>query len=250
MKKKLEHKNYAQLLIEVFKEHEKKSKKQILDCAKLMAKTLEKNNLIYVFGSGHSSMLAEEAFHRAGGLVPVYPILHSFLSPHVSPKIASQIERTEGIAKALLARASVKKGDLIFIVSQSGINAAGIEMALEAKKKGLKTIALTSLTHSKSVRSRHSSGKKLYEITDHVIDNRCPAGDAIVKIGNQSVGPTSSLVNFLLYNWAVTETCRLLASKSKRWRKVLPVYQSANTFGGDEHNESLEVLFRSRIPLI
>ncbi len=214
--------------------------------AKLLQQTVDGGGMLFVFGAGHSSILVEEAFHRAGGLIPVYPMLHPFLSPHVSPKIAGKLERLEGVAKIVFAHSRIKKGDLLFIASNSGINAAAIEIAVEAKQAGIKTVAFTSMGHSAKAVSRHPSGKKLFELCDHVIDNHCPQGDALVEIAKVRVGAGSTIANSFLYHWVLTETCKLW----EKTGKPLPIYISANLPGGDEANEKNEAAYRNRIPLL
>lgn len=218
----------------------------VAKCAELLKGTVDGGGLVYVFGSGHSTILVEEAFHRAGGLIPVYPVLHTFLTPHTTPKISGKLERLEGVAPILFARSGAKRGDVMWIASNSGINAAAIEMAAECRKAGVATIALTSLSHSKSVTSRHSSGKRLFELCDIVLDNHCPTGDALVEIAGVRVAAGSTIANSFLYHWALTKACELWAAEGK----ALPIYQSANTPGGDAHNEKLEAPYRSRIPLL
>lgn len=134
----------------------------------------------------------------------------------------------------------------MWIASNSGINAAAIEMALEARKAGVTVVGLTSLSHSKSVPSRHSSGKRLFEVCDVVLDNHCPAGDALVDVAGVRVAASSTIANSFLYNWVLAETCSLWARDGKN----LPVYRSANVPGGDAHNERLEGPYRARIPLL
>lgn len=238
--------NYPDHLFEVLQKIKAENTAVITQVAALLKEALVQNHLLYIFGSGHSSILVEEAFHRAGGLIPVYPILYQFLTPQVSPKIAAKLERVEGIAGVLFERSQIKKGDVLWIVSQSGINSAAIEMALEAKKNGIKTIALTSLTHSKEVKSRHSSEKRLFELCDFVLDNHCPKGDALYSVGDSAVAATSSIANITIYNWVLTSVAELLHKEGKN----LPIYKSTNTPGGDVHNEKLEAAYRSRIPLL
>ncbi|MBI3543377.1 MAG: SIS domain-containing protein [Deltaproteobacteria bacterium] len=217
---------------------------RVADAASLMRSTVDGGGLVFVFGSGHSSVLVEEAFHRAGGLIPVYPVLHDFISPHTTPKISGKLERLEGVAPILFARAGARKGDMMWIASNSGINAASIEMALECRKAGVSTVALTSLTHSRSATSRHSSGKKLFECCDIVIDNHCPPGDALVEIAGVRVAAGSTIANAFVYNWALARACDAWAAAGK----TLPIYKSANVAGGDQHNETLEAPYRARIP--
>lgn len=237
---------YPNLIEKLFTELQRDNAKVVEQCAVALKSCIDSGGLLYVFGAGHSSILAEEAFHRAGGLVPVYPILHDYLSPHTTPKISGKLERLEGVAEILFARAKPKKGDVMMIASNSGINAVAIEMALECRKIGVLTIAFTSQAHSKSVTSRHSSGKRLFELCDIVIDNHCPAGDALVNFNGVRAGAGSSIANCFLYNWIMTSACALWTNEGK----TLPVYKSANTPGGDAHNELLEAPYRQRIPLL
>ncbi|MEW6057001.1 MAG: SIS domain-containing protein [Bdellovibrionota bacterium] len=238
--------NYPQAVETLIRELSQKNAAVVETCARLMKDTVDRGGLVYVFGSGHSGILVEEAFHRAGGLVPVYPVLFSFLTPHTPPKVSGKLERLEGIAPILFARSKAASGDLMWIASNSGINAAAVEMALECKKAGVATIAVTSVLHSKAVSSRHSSGKKLYEICDQVIDNHCPPGDALVNVQGTAVGAGSTIANAFLYNWALSRACEMWSAEGK----TLPVYKSANVPGGDEHNEKLEARYRDRIPML
>ncbi|MBI2606342.1 MAG: SIS domain-containing protein [Deltaproteobacteria bacterium] len=218
----------------------------VAEVARRTVETVDGGGLIYVFGAGHSSILAEEAFHRAGGLIPVHPILHDFLSPRIPPKVAGKMERLEGVAKILFERGGARKGDLMWIASNSGINAAAIEMAQASAAAGARTVALTSLAHSKATASRHSSGKKLFELCDHVLDNHCPPGDALVDAGGARVAAGSTIANSFLYHWALAEACALWTAAGKS----LPIYVSANLPGGDAANEKAEARYRARIPLL
>lgn len=238
--------SYPRAIEKLLNEIEKLEEPRVSAAANAMKSSIDGGGLVYVFGSGHSGILAEEAFHRAGGLVPVYPVLHSFLSPHTTPKISGKLERLEGLAPILFARCGARQGDMMWIASNSGINAAAIEVAQECKKNGITTVAVTSLEHSKATPSRHSSARKLYELCEIVIDNHCPPGDALVEMHGVRVAPGSTIANSFVYNWALTMACEQWASEGKS----LPVYLSANIPQGDSHNEKLEAFWRSRIPLL
>lgn len=240
--------DYATEAIKLLGQIQQANAKTVNDVALRMKAAVDGGGLIFVFGSGHSSILTEEAFHRAGGLIPVSPILHSFLSPHTPPAVSGRLERLEGVASILFNRAGVGSADFMWIASNSGINAAAIEMALECKKAGVAAVALTNLSHSRSTNSRHSSGKKLYELCDLVLDNMCPPGDALAEISEKSgskvrVGAGSTIANCFLFNWSISAACSLWAAEGK----TLPVYRSANVPGGDAHNEKAEAPYRSRI---
>ena len=127
--------------------------------AAAFAETLENGRNIFLFGTGHSHMLAEELFYRAGGLVNIRPVLDSALMLHESASRSTKMERLLGYAQILFDDYGMKAGDLIVIISNSGRNGVCVDLAQLAKEKGLKVIALTNLNHSKAAHSRHASGK-------------------------------------------------------------------------------------------
>jgi uncharacterized phosphosugar-binding protein len=239
-------KAYPQAIHSLLKKVQTRNSASITKAANRMKNVIDDGGLVYVFGSGHSAILVEEAFHRAGGLIPVYPLLQTFLTPHISPKISGKLERLSGVAEILLAASKVTSRDMIWIASNSGINAVSIEMAIACKKKKIPVVAVTSLAHSKGSKSRHASGKKLYQLCDVLLDNGCPPGDALLESNHTRFSPGSSLSNIFLWNWALSELCHLWSKEGK----VLPIYKSANTPDGDEHNEKLEARYRPRIPLL
>ena len=147
-------------------------KPNIEKAAQMIATAMQNDKWLYVFGSGHSHMMAEEFFYRAGGLMRVYPIMEPTLMLHEGAIKSTQAERQSGTAKKILDNYPIDLGDVLIVASNSGRNAVPIEMAIEAKKIGVSVVALTSLNHSKAVTSRHSSGKRLFELADIVIDNK------------------------------------------------------------------------------
>jgi len=207
--------------------------------------SLRKGGVFHVFGSGHSHAVGEEAYHRAGGLVPVNAIQETFLTPLTPPRTSGQLERISGLAKIILDGHDLRAGEVLMVISNSGINAVPVEMVLEGKARGLTVIALTSLRHSQSVSSRHESGKRLFEIADIVLDNCGEPGDGAVHYaGFQGmVGPTSLLAGAYLVNSLACRVVELFVTNGIE----PPVYLSANVPGGDEHNRGLEARYRGRI---
>ena len=117
--------------------------------ASLVADALCGEGYVFTFGTGHSHLLAEEIFYRAGGLARVCPILEDSLMLHRAAARSSQIERASGLAKPLLDDIdAVRFGGVMFLFSNSGCNTVAVDMAIEAKKKGLSTVCITNLTHS------------------------------------------------------------------------------------------------------
>jgi uncharacterized phosphosugar-binding protein len=207
--------------------------------------SLSKDGVFHVFGSGHSHALAEEAYHRAGGLVPVNAIQEVFLTPLTPPEVSGQLERVSGLAKMILDGHDLRSGEVLMVISNSGINAVPVEVALEAKARGLTVIALTSLNHSRLVPARHPNGKRLFEIADIVLDNCGEPGDAAVEYEGLRgrVAPTSLLTGAYIINSLVCRVVELFLAKGL----APPIYLSANVPGGDEHNQTLERKYRGRI---
>lgn len=196
-----------------------------------LSETLQKGGLLYITGSGHSHMLAEEVFYRAGGLAAVYPLLEPSLMLHEGALKSTQMERLSGVAEMVLSEAGVTANDLLLVASNSGRNAYPIEIALAAKSQGCKTIAITSLAHSQAVSSRHESGQRLFELADLVIDNAAPYGDASVDLVgvSSSVGPISTISGVLIINAIVVRA----VERSVAAGKVPDIFVSANVQGAE-----------------
>lgn len=214
---------------------------QIERVAGWVADALEAGRFLFVFGTGHSHLLAEEVFYRAGGLARVIPILDESLMLHRNASGSTALERQTGRAESLLARYSVGRGDVVVIASNSGRNAVPIEVAQAARARGARTVALTSSAQSSAWPSRHPSGLKLADIAEVVLDNGVVDGDAVVTIPGlaQRVGPTSSLAGIFLLNLMV-----VTAVETAIGRGLEPEVWVSSNAGGDEHNECLIVALR------
>ena len=213
--------------------------------AKKIFDSLNAGGVWNLFGSGHSHMVVEEAFHRAGGLIPVNPWLEEYLMPHSSPARGGPLERLPGLARVIFDIYKPKSGEVLTIISNSGINNTSVEMAQIAKNEKLVTVAITNLEHSRQTTSRNADQKKLFEICDHVIDTGGVKGDAVVTLPHLDVpvGPLSGILGSYIVNSLVVRVCELYAEAGKS----APVYLSANVPGGDERYRKLEELYRPRI---
>lgn len=209
---------------------------QIEKSAEAFAEALENGNNIFLFGTGHSHMLSEELFYRAGGLVKIQPVLETALMLHESASKSTEIERLEGYAEIIFNSYSMKKDDVIVIISNSGRNGVCVDMAALAKDKGLKVIALTNLRHSKSGASRHKSGKKLYEFADIVLDNMGCVGDASVYFDElgRNAAPTSTSAGAAILNACVCGCIEKMLADGF----TPEVFSSSNVDGGDEVNKA------------
>ncbi|WP_308637598.1 SIS domain-containing protein [Paenibacillus silvisoli] len=230
-----------QLLATVLKEEMDAIRK----AAREIARSFMNGDRLHVFGTGHSHMIAEEFFYRAGGLANVNPILMDGLMLHAGALQSTELERLSGLARVIFDQQQAEAGDVLIIASNSGRNAVNIEMAMLARERGLHVIALTSLAHSKSTTSRHFSGKLLYEVCDTVIDNHGCIGDASVTVEGfpRSVAPTSTVIGAAVVNAIVAETVEVMVHAG-----TMPeVFASSNADGGDRTNQSLADKYRGVI---
>lgn len=180
--------------------------------SKEMAETYKRENTIYLFGTGHSHMIAEEVYVRAGSLASFQAILVPELMLHESATKSTEIERLEGYAKIIADEVGFKAGDMLFLISNSGRNAVPIELCKLAHDKGVTTVAITSLEHSKSVTAR-SGGRRLYEIADFTIDNLVNLGDAAILVDKIMVGPQSTILGSAIMNLLQIEMIKKLVEE-------------------------------------
>lgn len=201
----------------------------IKEAAQAIAKSIMSDRDFMTFGSGHSELVAREAMWRAGSFGCAMTI--------IDPS-GGDVERLEGAAALILAHYRLRAGSTMIVISNSGINPVPIEATMIAKDAGLTLIAITSLTHSKDVPSRHSSGKKLYQVADITIDTHTPRGDSALQLENSDlkVGATSTLAGIFIMQTLITEASAYMQAQGY----APPVIVSANVPEGDAHNLALK----------
>ena len=216
----------------------------IEQAATWLALALANDRGLYAFGTGHSHMLAEEIFYRAGGLAHAVPMLDTKLMLHENASKSTEVERIEGYAKKLLEKYPIAAGDVLIVASNSGRNPVPIELALAARARGLKVVAITNHAHARDWPSRHSSGKNLAEVSDLAIDNCGVSGDACLEINGlpTRVGPTSTITGALIVNLIVAQGIENAIALGT----IPEVYVSSNS-NGDNHNERLLEKYRGHI---
>lgn len=230
-------KDYLHYVAEILTEITNSQSELIEKAAQYVSESCRAGGRFYVFGSGHSHMIAEELYIRAGGLAYVKAILPPELMLHEMPNKSTYLERLDGYAEALLDLYMVEASDTLLIISNSGRNNVPVEMALAAKQRGVKVIALTSLAHSTKCTSRHKSGKKLYEIADITLDNGAAKGDAAYYIEGLTTptGPTSDVIGIAIAQALITQVIANLVEAGVQ----PPVFQSSNVDGADAYNQKL-----------
>lgn len=209
---------------------------QLQEIAERMARVIAADKRIFVFGTGHSHMLMEEAFYRAGGLAAVTPIFWPALMLHENADLSSYLERQPGLASRLLAGYKPQRGEMLFIFSNSGVNHLPVEMALCGKAQQLTVVAVCSLRYSR-VAPISPVGKRLDQVADLTIDNGGEPGDALLQIEGfpWRVGASSTIIGALIWNCLLVECVQRLAS----FGVEPPVFASLNMAGADEHNRAL-----------
>jgi len=202
--------------------------------AALMAESISANGLIHLFGSGHSVLPVQDVFPRYGSFPVFRPLMDARLQwqnvlGSGGAKGLLWLERREGYGKVLFENEPIRSGDVMVVFSHGGMNAVGIEVALEARERGLAVIAITSMDNQKRSKSTHSSGKKLSDVADVVIDNCVPAEDALVAIeGWKAPVAAGSTVAFVtIANSIVAEVAAQIGKRGM----MPPVFVSPNVPG-------------------
>ena len=169
--------------------------------AERCAQTIAGDGLVHLFGTGHSRIFVEEMFPRHGSFPGFHPIVELSLTFHNlvvgsnGQRQAMFLEHVEGFGQVILRNFVFSPPDCFLIYSNSGINEVVVDVALEARRLGMPVIAVVSVDHCNASQPNHSSGKKLTDIADIIIDNCTPAGDALVRVPDldDPVGPGSTI---------------------------------------------------------
>jgi uncharacterized phosphosugar-binding protein len=197
---------------------------KIAEAAQVCADSIGADKLVFTFGTGHGSLPAIETFPRTGTIVGFRPIVESsMISFHrvwgdAGARQYRFIHAVEGYGRAILRSHQLDPTDCLILFSHSGVNAVILDMALAVKEIGMKLIAVTSLPHSSATKSRHSSGKRLYEVADVVIDTGAPLADASLAIDglDHPVGATSTSVTIAIAHAIVAATAEQLIARGKK----------------------------------
>ncbi|MCC6613774.1 MAG: SIS domain-containing protein [Anaerolineae bacterium] len=205
--------------------------------AKIFANTIASDALVHMFATGHSRVFLEEMFPRYGSFPGFHPIVELSLTFHNQvvgangQRQALFIEHLEGFAATILRNFVIAPPDSFLIFSNSGVNETIVDMAVEVKKRNLPLVAVTSVEHTTNAKPRHSSGKKLMDLADVVIDSCVPSGDAVVKIDGMDdpVGPASTIAMAAITNLIKVTVAEELVAKGVK----LPVITSSVFIGSE-----------------
>ena len=202
-----------------------------------MTKVVAGDRRIFLFGTGHSHLLTEEAFFRAGGLAAAVPIfVPQVLMLHESARMSSQLERMPELAVPILDEYDPQPGELLIVYADSGSNALPVQVAIEARHRGLVTVGVCSLKYARTA-PLSVVGKKLPDVVDYVIDNGGTPGDALIEVEGLPwrTAPSSTVMGALIWN------CLLAGTVDSLVRAGLepPIFASYNMPGAIEHNQAV-----------
>jgi uncharacterized phosphosugar-binding protein len=215
-----------------------------------LADQIGADRLVYIYGpGGHSNLASQEVFFRAGGLMHFSAILDegTLLSSGALRSMA--IERTPGYGKLVIANQRLGEGDLLILVNAYGINAALIDAALEARRRGVFIIGVSSREHACNTAAdhpaRHPTRQNLHDVVDIAIDTKVPIGDAVLRVDGmgENIAAVSTFANAFALNCLVIRTVAKLVERGVE----PPVWRSGNAPGGDEANARFISRFHDRV---
>lgn len=226
---------------------QKEETEKLKEAARKVSEAIQNDGIVHLFGCGHSHILTEEVYYRAGGLVPIQPILHEPLMLHEGAVRSSELERKNDYAADFMSGRDIRKEDVVFVISTSGRNPVPVDAAEIAKEKGAFVIGITSMEYSSSQPSRHTSGKHLYDAVDLVIDNHSPVGDALMSHEQVKVSfsPSSTVIGSAILNAVFAEAIANMAENGFE----PPIFLSGNIDGADAHNQQLIEKYKQRVKL-
>lgn len=222
--------------------------------AEAMAASIEAGRWVHTFGCGHATIPIEEMYPRIGGFVGFHPMIElplTFFTRITGEMGVHQfvfLERVEGYGVEIMKGYNFDPKDTMWVFSHSGINNVNIDVALEAKKKGMKVIAFGSAAAAKGKQTRHSSGKTIFDIADIVVDSCAPIEDASVPIKNHQdkLGPVSTMA-FITCVWMTVMTvAEILVDKGFKLH-IHPSHNVPGDTGAKERLEEALATYKERI---
>lgn len=229
---------------DVMKHIEETQIENLQRAAGVMADTIECGRWVHTFGCGHATLPIEEMYPRIGGFVGFHPMIEIPLSffTHITGEMGVHqfvfLERVEGYGVEIMKGYTFDERDTMWLFSHSGINNVNIDIALESKKRGMKVVVFGSAAAAKGKKTRHSSGKTIFDIADIVVDTCAPLGDASVELKNHydRIGPVSTMA-FVTCVWmTITTVAEILADRGVK----LYIHPSHNVPGDNTARERLD----------
>ena len=237
---------YFDNLSSIFDQIMATQKESLFKGAEMLRDAVVEGHNLFAFGCSHAGLLALELYYRTGGMAVINPVRAPGLNLDIDPAtMTSQMERLPEYGKIIVDNQPLGAGDVIIVHSVSGRNTVTVDVAIRAREKGAKVIALTNMQTTTRVSSRHPCGKNLYEVADLVLDNCGCMGDGSLVIEGvaEKVAPTSTAVGAAMLNAMVAQAIELIVQSGI----IPPVFISANVEGGDRHNAEMLAKYKDHI---
>jgi len=209
----------------------------LADIAAHMAEIIKREQRIFLFGTGHSHILCEEAFYRAGGLLCTVPMFQPMiLQLHENARLSSMLERMPELAFPLLDEYDPQPGEMLIVYADSGSNELPVQLAIEARQRGVIVVGVGSFKYA-AIAPKTVVGNNLFEVVDFAVDNHGTPGDALVELEESDwrVAPSSTVIGATIWNCLLTEAVFRLQAEGES----IPIAASFNMPGAAEHNKKL-----------
>jgi uncharacterized phosphosugar-binding protein len=201
---------------------------------------------LFVSPLGHGN--DSDLLHRAGGLVSLHPfsfhmdVRDSIGGAERDREPAEPYDISTEAARVAVRSSRIRPGDCIIVGSVSGRSVAPISIAIAARESGVTVIGITSLDYSAEIAPIHPSGKRISDVSDIVIDNCAPFGDAALEVPGmtEQVIPISGVGTIMLCWMIFAQVIEKLLAKGLNPSH----YISANRPGGPEFNRTMQEQFR------
>jgi uncharacterized phosphosugar-binding protein len=212
------------------------------------AEAIGSDGLVHLFGTGHSRIPVEEMFPRYGSYPGFNPMIELSMTFHTQvigsngQRQAMFIERTPGLAEVILDNFSFGPHDVMIVFSAGGTTAVPVEIARGARQRGLRVIAVTSVEQSMQSDPEPSSGKRLLDEADLVIDLCSPSADALVEVDglDTPIGPGSTVTAVAVVNSIKVRTAQLLTERGA----MPPVITRASVVGTERSRSLFDGAYR------
>jgi uncharacterized phosphosugar-binding protein len=222
--------------------------------AEICANSIANGGLVFLFGNGHSRMLCEEMTPRQGCFVGFVAMVELALSNHAAIvgsnglRAPLHLEKYEGYAEEILKGFGFGPHDAFIVISTSGIRPVIVEMAMGARRRGMPVIGITSVRHCEQSVPAHSSGKKLIDVSDVIIDNHCPPGDCVVELEGLEwrTGPSSTVTGAMIINMLRCETAERLVARGHE-PVLLPSHQFVGNMSSAEQLDRFYEAYRKSL---
>jgi len=237
--------NYDRALLRCMGKVRRHSTPQIVEAARLMYTVMRGGGLVHAWGSGHSSMFAREMFYRSGGLAPISPIYdYNTTGPFGRSSTIVKLDQDESYAGAILAQHDLRPGEAVIVFSTPGVSSLSVEMCRRLKALGLTVVVVCGVEYAAGLQARHSSGLKLPDVGDVVIDMHVSHGDVALTDGEGvSAGALGTVVGMYIAQKLLLATIDEFVANNDD----PPIVKAAVLPGAAEHNERVYAEIRGRL---